>query len=221
MPYPNAPIATFPSGPPPPVAPAYSTVPAHSAPPVMHTAPPVYAPPVYAEPPPQQAPPAYTPPAAAAPPLNTACRASLLAALEEAGIGVKGDEAWVQVLDSDLMDREALLMCEASDLAEFGLPKGVQLKLRNWARRVNGGSTVPPPAPAPAPAAPPAKMVVHSGTGECPITRCAMTNPVLLVDDGTVYERSAIEHWLKSHGTSPMTREKLAFPRLEPVVKTV
>ncbi|CAF1600630.1 unnamed protein product, partial [Didymodactylos carnosus] len=39
----------------------------------------------------------------------------------------------------------------------------------------------------------------------CPITRELMINPVLLIEDGRSYEKSALEKWLQAHNTSPMT----------------
>ena len=43
----------------------------------------------------------------------------------------------------------------------------------------------------------------------CPITRCIMVDPVTTCDQQT-YEREAIEHWLSTHDTGPLTNEKLA-----------
>ena len=37
----------------------------------------------------------------------------------------------------------------------------------------------------------------------CPITRELMTDPVI-DRDGNSYERSAIENWVRQHGTSPI-----------------
>ena len=42
----------------------------------------------------------------------------------------------------------------------------------------------------------------------CPILQSLMTDPVI-TEDGFTYERSAIEHWLKDHDTSPKTGKKL------------
>lgn len=39
----------------------------------------------------------------------------------------------------------------------------------------------------------------------CPITTQIMTDPVILTD-GHVYEKQAIQEWLKTHNTSPMTK---------------
>jgi len=42
----------------------------------------------------------------------------------------------------------------------------------------------------------------------CPITQDIMSDPVICAD-GITYERKAIEHWLQSHSTSPVTRQPL------------
>ena len=42
-----------------------------------------------------------------------------------------------------------------------------------------------------------------------------MRDPVATVD-GQTYERSAIEHWLRDHNTSPLTGEVLAMKMLIP-----
>ena len=49
---------------------------------------------------------------------------------------------------------------------------------------------------------PPASML-------CPITMALMREPVI-ASDGQLYERSAIEAWLKTHNTSPMTGAQMA-----------
>ena len=46
----------------------------------------------------------------------------------------------------------------------------------------------------------------------CPILQCLMTDPVI-TEDGFTYERSAIEHWLKDHDTSPKTGKNLETRR--------
>mmetsp|Transcript_51397 Transcript_51397/g.116557 ORF Transcript_51397/g.116557 Transcript_51397/m.116557 type:complete len:308 (+) Transcript_51397:72-995(+) len=43
----------------------------------------------------------------------------------------------------------------------------------------------------------------------CPISKEIMNDPVATVD-GQVYERAAIEYWLRFHGRSPMTNVRLA-----------
>ena len=50
----------------------------------------------------------------------------------------------------------------------------------------------------------------------CPITHEIMTDPVLTAD-GHAYERAAIERWLQSHDTSPLTRARLPNRNLVPV----
>ena len=49
----------------------------------------------------------------------------------------------------------------------------------------------------------------------CPITRQIMRDPVM-DRDGYSYERSAIEAWVRDHGTSPMTRSPLTLQELVP-----
>lgn len=49
----------------------------------------------------------------------------------------------------------------------------------------------------------------------CPITHCVMRDPVTDTD-GNTYERSAIEAWLKQHGTSPITRNPVRVEDLVP-----
>ncbi|CAE7033450.1 PUB51 [Symbiodinium sp. CCMP2592] len=49
----------------------------------------------------------------------------------------------------------------------------------------------------------------------CPITQDLMEDPVV-ASDGTSYERRAIEHWLQSHRTSPLTNLPLASDDLIP-----
>lgn len=43
----------------------------------------------------------------------------------------------------------------------------------------------------------------------CPITREIFCEPVT-ADDGIIYERNAIEHWLTENNTSPITREEIS-----------
>ncbi len=50
---------------------------------------------------------------------------------------------------------------------------------------------------------------------ECPITHTLMQDPVVAAD-GMTYERGAIERWLESHDTSPLTGEKLEHKHLLP-----
>ena len=63
-------------------------------------------------------------------------------------------------------------------------------------------------APQPGPVAVPVDFL-------CPITYELMREPVL-VADGSTYEREAIEHWLKTHSTSPVTNERLAHTMIVP-----
>jgi ankyrin repeat protein len=49
----------------------------------------------------------------------------------------------------------------------------------------------------------------------CPILQSLMADPVI-TEDGFTYERSAIEHWLKDHDTSPKTGKKLKNKTLIP-----
>ena len=50
----------------------------------------------------------------------------------------------------------------------------------------------------------------------CPITRQLFKDPVLLVEDGHTYERSAVTAWLERNDTSPMTGAPLARKTLAP-----
>ena len=47
----------------------------------------------------------------------------------------------------------------------------------------------------------------------CPITEQLMTDPVFTMD-GQTYERSAIEAWLKTNDTSPVTGKRLPSKKL-------
>ena len=47
----------------------------------------------------------------------------------------------------------------------------------------------------------------------CPITQVIMVDPVL-GSDGRTYERSAITEWLRTHTTSPITREPMTAANL-------
>ena len=49
----------------------------------------------------------------------------------------------------------------------------------------------------------------------CPITMELFHDPVL-APDGNTYERQAIEQWIRSHGTNPMTLEPLSIEQLCP-----
>jgi len=49
----------------------------------------------------------------------------------------------------------------------------------------------------------------------CPITQAIMVDPVL-GSDGRTYEHSAITEWLRTHTTSPITREPMTAASLTP-----
>ena len=51
----------------------------------------------------------------------------------------------------------------------------------------------------------------------CPITNELMSDPVATAD-GQPYEREAIEEWLQTHDTSPLTNERLPNKNLTPSV---
>ena len=76
----------------------------------------------------------------------------------------------------------------------------------------------PPPPPPPLPPPPPPPQKPESVKEEleelcCPITFVLMLDPVIAAD-GQTYERAAIEHWLRSHGTSPLSGQRLEHMRL-------
>lgn len=70
-------------------------------------------------------------------------------------------------------------------------------------------SSVPIP-PYAAPVGPPPDLMFI-----CPITQEVMSDPVI-APDGNCYERSAIEQWLATHDTSPMTNQRLPAKNLIP-----
>ena len=76
---------------------------------------------------------------------------------------------------------------------------------------------LPPPLPLPPPPPPPPQKPesVEEELEElcCPITFVLMLDPVIAAD-GQTYERAAIEHWLQSHGTSPLSGQRLEHMRL-------
>ncbi len=49
----------------------------------------------------------------------------------------------------------------------------------------------------------------------CPISKMVMEDPVTAMD-GHTYERAAIEYWLQTHNTSPMTNLQLPSKQLIP-----
>ena len=88
-------------------------------------------------------------------------------------------------------------------------PASTVVEKRTLVAATEGGS----PSAAEAPVAkeeeePPADFI-------CPITTELMSDPVLAAD-GHAYERSAIERWLATKSTSPMTGEELELTRLFP-----
>lgn len=148
-------------------------------------------------PPPPPPPPTQ---AAARPNPEQASRDSLFAVARE--VGIAPHESWMGPLVGEQMDRESLLMCEPADMREFGLPKGICLKLNAWIHNTN--NTEPGAAEDP--------------SLKCPLTLETFVDPVLLVNDGQVYERHAVTRWLERKPTSPYTGEALARPfELRPV----
>ena len=53
----------------------------------------------------------------------------------------------------------------------------------------------------------------------CPITAELFEDPVLLVEDGYTYERSAVTAWLEKHDTSPMSGATLTTRTLAPNIR--
>ena len=62
--------------------------------------------------------------------------------------------------------------------------------------------------------APPPRVEVPSDPLLCPITKRVLDDPVICGGDGQTYERAAIEEWLATHGTSPISGEALHAPLL-------
>ena len=67
----------------------------------------------------------------------------------------------------------------------------------------------------PEPEAPPREEEPPPADFICPITTEVMSDPVMAAD-GHAYERTAIERWLATKSTSPMTGEELELTRLFP-----
>jgi len=67
----------------------------------------------------------------------------------------------------------------------------------------------------PQPEAPPREEEPPPADFICPITTELMSDPVMAAD-GHSYERSAIERWLATKSTSPMTGEALVHSFLAP-----
>ena len=61
------------------------------------------------------------------------------------------------------------------------------------------------------------RKVIDNGADElvCPITHELPVDPVT-AEDGRVYERSAIEEWLKHHSVSPSTGQPLSSTAIFP-----
>ena len=95
-------------------------------------------------------------------------------------------------------DEAALAAAEEAELAA-ALEESARLEEGRRAAEAQGPSSA---AEAPAPREePPADFI-------CPITTELMSDPVMAAD-GHSYERSAIERWLATKSTSPMTGEEL------------
>uniref|UniRef100_A0A7S2WFY7 U-box domain-containing protein n=1 Tax=Rhizochromulina marina TaxID=1034831 RepID=A0A7S2WFY7_9STRA len=60
-----------------------------------------------------------------------------------------------------------------------------------------------------------ARSVGSSQLSQCPLTLDRMRDPTLCLVDGKVYERVAIEQWVKLNGTSPFTREPVTLEQLK------
>jgi len=56
---------------------------------------------------------------------------------------------------------------------------------------------------------------LHDHARNCHGMQAAMHDPVIAAD-GHTYERHAMEHWLRQHGTSPITGAQLSHLRLVP-----
>ena len=56
--------------------------------------------------------------------------------------------------------------------------------------------------------APPPRVEVPSDPLLCPITKRVLDDPVICGGDGQTYERAAIEEWLATHGTSPISAKR-------------
>src|SRR5437899_3161881 len=52
----------------------------------------------------------------------------------------------------------------------------------------------------------------------CPITKQIFNDPVVC-EDGYIYEKEAITHWLYVDNTSPMTRERIRQLDLYPIIQ--
>jgi len=52
----------------------------------------------------------------------------------------------------------------------------------------------------------------------CPITQELMTDPVLLLESGQTYERSAIQEWLATHNHDPLTLSPITSKTIVPIL---
>ena len=109
------------------------------------------------------------------------------AALVAAGLGV--DARTRRILAEAGVDGAALPLLTAADMADLGIRKGAQLRLRRAANDARCRSADPPEWLA------------------CPLSLELFVDPVLLVTDGQTYERADIAAWIAAHGSSPLTRE--------------
>ncbi len=81
-----------------------------------------------------------------------------------------------------------------------------------------------PPTPTPAPVRfpPPLQLPTCADADpsfpshlRCPVTMCAMTEPVL-TPAGITYERGALMQWVRAHGTEPITRQHMTAAHILP-----
>ena len=87
-------------------------------------------------------------------------------------------------------------------------PASTVVEKRTLVAATEGGSPSAAEAPAAKEEEPPADFI-------CPITTEIMVEPVVAAD-GQSYERTAIERWLATKSTSPMTGEALVHSFLAP-----
>jgi len=59
------------------------------------------------------------------------------------------------------------------------------------------------------------RKAVHAAIA-CPISKQTMVNPTILCANGISYEKSAIEKWIRDHGTDPETNAPLTDRRTSP-----
>jgi len=62
-----------------------------------------------------------------------------------------------------------------------------------------------------------ATVASHLSVPHCPLTLDVMRDPTRCLVDGRIYERSAIEQWVKANGNSPFTRQPVALWQLKPL----